>query len=81
MNVAVRMFAAARQLAGSDQVQVVLPEGATVAELREGLARQVPNLADLLRGAMFAINARYAGDDEIVVAGDEVACIPPVSGG
>ncbi len=81
MNVRVRLFAAARQAAGQDVVQVEIPEGATVADLRDQLALQVPPLSGLLRHMMFAIDAQYVPLDAVLPPDADVACIPPVSGG
>jgi len=83
MNVTVhlRLFAAARGAAGSDSLELKLPERATIGQLRRRLAKQVPQLSGLTRHAMFAIDAEYAGDAEEIPPGAEVALIPPVSGG
>ena len=81
MKVRVRVFALARQMAGRDAIEIELPEGATVANLREALVAQIPRLSGLGRHLTFAIDAQYVGDDAPVPSGGEVACIPPVSGG
>jgi sulfur-carrier protein len=81
VNVRVRLFAVARQLAGAEVISFELPEPATIATLREALAAEVPALAAVLPHVLFAIGSQYAKDDSPVPAGGEVACIPPVSGG
>ena len=81
MNVRVRLFAVARQAAGQEAVELVLPEGATVADVRRQLAAHVPSLSAMLSRMLFAVNARVAADQTIVPADADVACIPPVSGG
>lgn len=81
MKVTVQLFAAARQLAGTDTLELELPAGATVAELRGKVCEEVPALRSLLSGAMFAINAEYASDETPIDENSEIACIPPVSGG
>lgn len=81
MNVRVRLFAAARQAAGRDAVDVELPEAASIAQLRRRLALEVPEMSDLLRRATFAIDTEYAADGDTIHAGADVACILPVSGG
>jgi len=81
MNVQVKLFAVARELAGRDVVEVSLDEPATVGQLRDALARQIPALAPVLPRVMVAVNEEYAGDRDPVPAGATVACIPPVSGG
>ena len=81
MKIRVRLFAAARQLAGHESLLVELTDGATVAELRQAMARVCPELAPLLTHALWAVDAEYAGDDDRLAEGCEVACLPPVSGG
>lgn len=81
MTVNVKLFAAAKDLIGDQTITVELPEGATVGDLRSSIATQYPNLANLLQHTMIAVNTEYAGDNAAITEGDEVACIPPVSGG
>jgi len=81
VKVEVKLFAVAKQLAGQGSVTLDLPESVTIRELRAALAESVPQLADLLKHARFAVNAEYASDDTRLPPGAEVACIPPVSGG
>ena len=81
MKVHVRLFALARQRAGRPEVVVELPEPATVADLKRALAEAFPELAALASSVMIAVDSEYAGDDQVVSPGSEVAVIPPVSGG
>ena len=81
MNLEVKLFAVAKQLAGRPLVTVELPEPATVADLRRELARQVPELAAIVGQTLFAVGEEYAVDATPLLPGSEVACIPPVSGG
>ena len=81
MKLAVRLFAAARQLAQTDSLEIECPPEATVADVRQALASACPSLAPLLPHVRFAINADYAKDDSPVPENGEIACIPPVSGG
>ena len=80
MVVSVRLFAGLRERAGADRVQLELPDGARVADVlaaMEGTA--VGPLAP--RQCVVAVNREYAAPDEPVHPGDEVALVPPVSGG
>lgn len=81
MNVRVQLFAIAKQLAGRDAVELTVPEGATIAELRRLLAEAVPALKPVLPHVLFAVNSQYADETTAVAQGASVACIPPVSGG
>jgi molybdopterin converting factor subunit 1 len=81
MNVTVKLFAGARELADRSEIVVELPPGADVAELRTALAASVPQLTPLAQRSMISVNSEYAGDASPITEGDEVALIPPVSGG
>lgn len=81
MMVTIRMFARARDLAGGDAVTVEVSEPVTVAAVRKHVAAQVPALAGLLARSVFAVNGEFAGDEQPISAGAEVALLPPVSGG
>ena len=75
------LFARLRDAAGADAVPVELPAAATVADLRRRLAAAHPALAGLLERSAVAVNHDFADADRRLAAGDEVAIIPPVSGG
>ena len=78
----VRLFARARDLAGgADSLSLRPPLPATVGELRARLASECPALAPLLERSAVAVNQEFAEDSQELHAGDEVALIPPVSGG
>jgi molybdopterin synthase catalytic subunit len=81
MKVDVRLFAAVKDAAGSPRLGLVLPDGATIADLRRRMVEELPQAAGLLHAAMFAIDAEYAPDARQITPGCDVACIPPVSGG
>jgi molybdopterin converting factor small subunit len=81
MRIRVRLFAVAKQAAGRDAVDVDLPEGATIEDLRRQLGSRIPQLSGLVAQMTFAVNARYADDGTAIPPDAEVACIPPVSGG
>ena len=81
MRIRVRLFAAARQFVEKDAVEVELGDRSTVAELREQLATQFPELATLVGHAAFAVDEAYASNTTILDERADVACIPPVSGG
>jgi MoaE-MoaD fusion protein len=76
MQVSVRLFAGLRERAGAEVVELELPEGGCVAD---ALKRLDP-VTDGMRVVM-AVNQEYAGDDTELHPGDELALIPPVSGG
>ncbi len=79
--VKVLLFARARDLAAADAVDVELPAGATVADLRRALAAAHPRLAGLLGRSAFAVGDDFADDATPLAPGAVVALLPPVSGG
>ncbi len=81
MRVTVRLFAFYRELAGSDLVQVDLPAGATVADLRRRLRLRFPSLPQEPYPLVVAVDMAYAEDGCVLKEGQEAALIPPVSGG
>jgi molybdopterin converting factor subunit 1 len=78
----VRLFASLRELAGADVTEVELADGATAADVLAALAER-PRLAEALAPGRVAIavNREYARGEHTIRQGDEVALIPPVSGG
>jgi molybdopterin converting factor subunit 1 len=82
MTVTVRLFAILRERAGRDSVEIELPEGATVSDAFERLAA-APGLRELVERMplRMAVNREYASAGTTIAAGDELAVIPPISGG
>jgi molybdopterin converting factor subunit 1 len=81
MLVHVRLFARARDLAGTDVLRVELPDGATIADLRRRLAADYPALSTLLERSALAVENEFAADSLVLPVDAEVALLPPVSGG
>jgi molybdopterin converting factor subunit 1 len=81
MTVRVRLFARARELAGTDVVTLTLPAGANVGQLRHALSLQCPGLGALLQRSALAVNEEFAQDTTPLSADSDVALLPPVSGG
>ena len=81
MTIRVKLFAAMRDLTGDDVAEVELPEGATVGDLRREMGKLLPLARTLLNRSGVAVNHDLAENDRAIQAGDEVAVIPPVSGG
>ncbi|HEX8833084.1 MAG TPA: MoaD/ThiS family protein [Abditibacteriaceae bacterium] len=81
---AVLLFASLRDAAGADGVSVSIPESVnpvTVSSLLEACAVQYPLLAAWLPHIKVAVNCEYATPDFTVTSRDEIALLPPVSGG
>jgi molybdopterin converting factor small subunit len=76
----IAVFAGMADLVGGRTIEMPWSSG-TVADARGLVAERHPAAAALLARSAFAIDSRYVGDDEPLAAGDDVAIIPPVSGG
>jgi molybdopterin synthase catalytic subunit len=83
MVLQVRLFAVLRERAGCDQLEIEVAEGATVAEALWALRAESEPLAEALAAmpVVMAVNRSYVGEEAKLAAGDELALIPPVSGG
>jgi len=81
MNVRVRLFAMQREAAGRRELRVELQPGAVVEDAWTAAVREVPALAPGRSSVRFAVNGDYADPTRALADGDELACIPPVSGG
>src|SRR3989442_14715021 len=80
MNVGVVLFAKPRELVGRPNVELALPAGATAADAWRHLSDEY-HLGPLPRSFRCAVNAEYAQWEDRLTDGDELAVIPPVSGG
>ena len=81
MTVHLRFFASLRERMKTSAAERTLADGATVADLWAALCRERPELQPLSASISFAVNREYVERDHRLADGDEVALIPPVSGG
>lgn len=81
MKVRVRVFAALREILGKDEVEVDLPDGTTVEGLWDQLVDGDARLEPFTKSINFAINHDFVGRETELESDDEVAFLPPVSGG
>ena len=81
LRIRVRLFAMQRETAGMKELRLEVPVGATVDDAWGAVVEVVPALAPGRSSLRFAVNGDYADPDRTLADGDEVACIPPVSGG
>jgi molybdopterin converting factor subunit 1 len=79
MKIKIKAFGITKDILGNREVQLDIPEQ-TVAELRQHLIKTYPTLSGL-KSILVAVNNAYADDDVLLKETDEVALIPPVSGG
>jgi molybdopterin converting factor subunit 1 len=81
MRVKIRLFARLREIAGADELEREVPDGSTLSGVWQALAGEFPAMSPYQRAISGAVNADYARLDAAVADGDEVAFLPPVSGG
>jgi molybdopterin converting factor subunit 1 len=81
MQVTVRLFAILRDRSGASELTLSLSDGATVASAESALLERHPILRDFLARSAFAVNREYVSRFTELHDGDELAIIPPVSGG
>lgn len=81
MKVSVLFFASCRELVGDREREVELSPGSTVADLVAALQGRHPRFAEMASSVMVSVNQDYVDSAQALAEGDEVAFIPPVSGG
>ena len=81
MLVTIRLFARLREIAGASELRRELPEAATARAAWDALAAEFHSLGEYESSVSVAVNEEYAGFSTTLQDGDEVAFLPPVSGG
>jgi molybdopterin converting factor subunit 1 len=81
ITIHVRLFAAHRDIVGRPEVTVQTDPGATVGAVWEHLVAEYPPLGRYTGRLLYAVNQQFAEPGAVLRDGDEVAIIPPVSGG
>lgn len=81
MHVNIRLFARLRDLAGASDLERELADDSSAGDAWSALVQDYPALADYTRSISCAVNEEYARMTTTLREGDEVAFLPPVSGG
>jgi len=81
MKIELLLFANCKDLFGKPLIFVDLPDEATVGDLKAALIAQQPDSASLIKRCAFSVDQQYATDTTVLLAKQEIAMIPPVSGG
>ena len=81
MRVRIKLFAAARELAQRDTLEVELEPDATIDDLQRAAILAVPALGKLMSHSLWAVNSNYVPSNTAISEDSDVAMIPPVSGG
>ena len=81
LEITVRLFAVYRDRIGESTLNLRLEEGTSVAQLAEQLVASYPHVFPRAKDLVVAVNQEYADHSQLLSGGDEIALIPPVSGG
>ncbi len=83
INITVRFFAMLKGRVGRGEITLTIPENTSLGKLKEILKGQFPSIAELIdkKNIMFSVNQEFATNNTIIKEGDEVALLPPFSGG
>lgn len=81
MQIRVLYFGALRDAGGISEEALMLDEGSTAMDVLVDASRRTPQMDALLRRSAVAVNQHYALPSTVLKDGDEVALLPPVSGG
>jgi molybdopterin converting factor subunit 1 len=80
MTLKILTFGIARDIIGGSNFILDAPEGTTVAQLKKRLLDHYPTFGNL-SSLLIAVNEEYGDDETVILEGDDIALIPPVSGG
>ena len=81
MKIDLLLFATAKDLFGESKITVELPDSATIAQLKRALVQRQPDVASVIGRCAFSVDQQYASDSTELQPEQEIAMIPPVSGG
>ena len=81
MMVKVALFASARDIVGTDILEMNVDEAATVGDVKYELAQQYPELVAVMERSMWSVDHEYVDDATTLHESAEIGLIPPVSGG
>lgn len=80
-NVSVRLFAGLQGLVGKRDVELSLPQGATVSALRDRLVEEYPQIEPFMSTLVCAVGEDMISTDHVLSDGDRIELIPPIAGG
>jgi molybdopterin converting factor subunit 1 len=81
MRVRVRLFARFRELAATGEIDLQVKSGATISDVKIQIPVLFPRMSEYAPGMIVAVNSEMVGDSFLLKDGDEVALLPPISGG
>ncbi len=80
-SLSIKLFASLRQAMNSDEIKIDIDNGITILQMKEIIFETFPNLKKLNIPFFVAVNHKHAMGSNIIGINDEIALIPPVSGG
>jgi molybdopterin synthase sulfur carrier subunit len=80
MKCRIKAFGISREIIGSKLLEMEMPDSQSILDLKKALIEKYPTF-ESLKSLYIAVNNEYAPEDAILKEGDEIALIPPVSGG
>jgi len=81
MKIKVKFFASYKEAVGTDEIDLDLGKGSDVSQLLAAVKKMHPAIGELIEPLIVSVNKEYAEFDKVLKEGDEVALLPPVSGG
>jgi len=81
LKIKVRFFASLKEIAGQSETIMDVPEDISCEHILQHLKENIPALSEILESSLVAVNGTYVQKENFVTAEDEVAIMPPVSGG
>ena len=80
-NLKVRLFAILRDVVGEGEITIAVPSGVTVSYLETEILKKYPQLKSFSNKFVTSVNCKVTSGDTIITSRDEIALLPPVSGG
>ena len=80
-KIRVRLFAILRELVGEREITITVPAGVTVSYLNSEILKKYPQLKSFSNKFVTSVNCKVTAGDAIITSKDEIALLPPVSGG
>ena len=81
MKIKVKFFASYKEAVGTDEMDLEMEDGSEVSQLLEAVKTIHPTIGEMMEPLIVSVNKEYATFDKVLKDGDEVALLPPVSGG
>ena len=80
-NLKVRLFAILKDVVGEREITITVPSGVTVSDLNNEILKKYPQLRSFSNKFVTSVNYKVTNGDTIITSSDEIALLPPVSGG